>query len=105
MKSPSFVECISALSNELYRHKKKESFKYGNDFWYIINNLNEKELVNWCERLIKVKGIVQGKTYAMLADILHDYKTDKEFWSVKQKRWLAMTLVTHRDDISLYYEY
>ena len=105
MKKPiNFVECISALSLHLYHCKKNKSFEYGKDFWYAISHLDNTDLIKWCKRLNENKGIVVGKSYIILTNILHEYSQHKILYT-KQKRWLAMTLITHWDNISLFYEY
>lgn len=105
MKQPiNFVECISALNLHLYHCKKNKSFEYGDDFWFIINHLDNKDLIKWTNRLWQIKGLVVGKSFTKLTDILHNYNVHKNLYP-KQKRWLAMTLLTYWDNISLFYEY
>ena len=77
---------------------------YSKDFWYVVDYLDDSQLINYSEKLLKLRK-TQGQTYLQLCNIIHDYKTYKQPLTKKQKRYLAMTLITHWDEISIHFLY
>lgn len=104
---PNFVECISVLHMEYINYHRSEmnniTPNYSSDFWYVIDHLDNDKLFEFTEKLLKIKK-TQGKTYIKLCNINNDYRQFKKI-TTKQKRYLAITLITHWDDISLYFLY
>jgi hypothetical protein len=105
MTNVNFLECISALQLTLLRNERNELSNYGNDFWYIIDHLENDKLITWCERLLKIKGLIQGNSYIMMTNMINDHVRLGIELSTKQKRWLAMSLLRNWDNISFHYEY
>lgn len=104
---PNFVECMTALQLEYLKYHRLEKNNitpnYNTDFWYVVDNLDDKIIHEYTEKLLKLKK-VEGKPYLKICNINHDYKQYKHY-TVKQKRYLAMTLITHWDELTLHFLY
>ena len=105
MNKFSFPEMISALQLTQLKAKKYENEKLlDSNFWYIVDHLENDKLHLWGMRMLKKKYIVQGKNFMKVCGVLTDWENDK-FWTSKQKRYLAMMIISNWDDVSLDYIY
>ena len=98
MSKPSFNECICRLQLTYFSGPEYQKNK---DFWYIIDRLDNNDLLKWSERLTKTKQL-QGYDFVRTCNILFEYK--KSGWSLKQKRSCAMQVIKHWDVLSYKYE-
>lgn len=105
MNKFSFPEMISVLQLTHLKSQKYQNDKLlDSDFWYILDHLENDKLYTWGMRMLKCKYIVQGKNFIKVCGVLTD-RENKKFWTTKQKRYLAMMIVSNWDDVSLDYIY
>lgn len=105
MNKFSFAEMISALQLTHLKAQKYENEKLlDRDFWYIIDHLENDKLYLWGMRMLKKKWIIQGTNFMKVCGVLTEYEESKS-WTLKQKRFLAMLIITNWDDVSLEYFY
>jgi hypothetical protein len=103
MSYPSFSEMISMLQlTHINALKNKNDKLVNNDFWYVIDHLQNDKLYTWCMRMIKKKHIIQGTNFIKVCGVLNEWEQYKS-WSQKQKRYIAMMLITNWDTVTLEY--
>ena len=101
MTTPSFGEMISILQLTYLKAQKYEDEKLmNNDFWYVIDHLQNDKLHLWCMRMLKAKLIIQGKNFIKICNILTEWEQYKS-WTNTQKRYLAMMLLSNWDSVTL----
>jgi hypothetical protein len=101
----SFPEMVSVLQLTQLKAKKYKNDKLlDTDFWYIVDHLENEKLYTWGMRMLKKKWIVQGTNFIKVCGILTEYEESKS-WTIKQKRYLAMMIISNWDDVSLDYIY
>ena len=105
MNKFSFAETISSLQLTYLNAIKYENDKLiDSKFWYTLDHLENDKLHLWGMRMLKKKYIVQGKNFNKVCGVLTDWE-NKNFWTKKQKRYLAMMIISNWDDVSLDYFY
>jgi len=103
LTTPSFAEMISMLQLTYLKAKKNADEKLmNNDFWYVIDHLQNDKLHIWCMRMLKKKDIIQDNNFIKICNILTEWEQYKS-WTTKQKRYLAMILINNWDKVTLEY--
>lgn len=103
MNTPSFAEMISTLQLTYLKSQKYEDEKLlNNDFWYVVDHLQNEKLHHWCMLMLKKKYIIQGKDFIKMCNILTEWEQYKS-WTPTQKRYLAMRLLNNWDTVTLEY--
>lgn len=110
MNEVSFREKIVALKNEY--QKDVSNYNRNNDFWYIMDSINDDLVFKWAERAAKIRHPTMfswdPEEWRQLCQILNDFKhfdpmIRTEPWTKKQKRFCTFMIVKYWDDLEMSY--
>jgi hypothetical protein len=77
---------------ELYARPQQDT-----QFWRGIDQISDTVITTVGDVLLDAR-VLTGNDYVQVASIIHQYKTSKS-WTTKQRRSVAMLIITHWRDI------
>lgn len=96
------IEELNALSNAFDNDKYEKNY----DFWFVVDRLPVKDIILWSERLTKTKYLsnVAPKNWLELIDMIRIAKDPMNFeLSIKQKRFMVLSVLTFWNELSCMY--
>lgn len=96
----------SDIFSSLFHAYLDDEYERNRDFWYIVDRLDMNHLVLWANRLVISKHLSNNDPEAWLdvIDIIRLTRVPEVKLTNKQKRYMAMCVISYWNELSCDYE-